>query len=105
MSSSLEYTADWCRQESQRCEVCPIRGLQSVDPDIAEHTLKIMEEFDPASVVRAVKDSESHYDSYEFEMYVTQTGDGIQSFYGTKTGYDLAKDAILGISRAHRLGR
>jgi hypothetical protein len=99
----MSFNPEWCRDQEQRCEACPVGELQKIDPGTAEHTLMLLSMFEPSDVVRAVRDTLHHHDSYEFEMMVACTGDDIQTFYSTKSGDELAKEAILKIASAHNL--
>lgn len=99
----MSFDPEWCRNEDYQCETCPFTALKDTDPGVAEHTLTLLSIFEPRDVVRAVHDTKTDNDSYEFGVMVEYSGDDIQTFYGETSGYDLARAAILKIASAHNL--
>lgn len=101
----MNFNVEWCKDEEQRCDTCPLATLQETDPGVAEHTLSLLGMFEPRDVVKAIHDAEQYYDSHQFGMLVEHSGGDIQTFNGNESGYDLAKAAILKIAATHNLSR
>ena len=69
----MSFDPEWCRNEDYQCETCPFTALKDTDPGVAEHTLTLLSIFEPRDVVRAVHDTKTDNDSYEFGVMVEYT--------------------------------